>query len=340
MVRAVVRQQGEWLDSRGLSCRREGFGAITLTPILASLLPFMYASSICLLNPNANRGHAAQLQAPLVAALEKLDPLSALIVTRSPAQAQEAVARLPLKSRVLVVGGNGSVQPLLAEILAGGHTLGLVPYGTGNDLARCLGAHRLRWEAALAQLLQAPASQMDVGRVRLDDGNIRYFASSLSCGFDALAGSQVAALPEFLPGLLRYAVAAVWQFSRLRPHVLEWSCNGAAWHGAEALLASSLNTASYAGGMKIAPQARIDSGQLQFVLAHYSGLLGAVQLFVRLLLGGRHTRSAMVELVNCQVLHLRACGERLPMLLDGEALPLQSQVEVRLLPQALSVLRL
>jgi diacylglycerol kinase family enzyme len=63
-------------------------------------------------------------------------------------------------------------------------------------------------------------------------------------------------------------------------------------------------------------------------------------LFARLLAGGRHVGAAAVQMQACQQLQLQAVGEALPMLLDGEYLPPQSEVRISVLPGALAVLRL
>jgi YegS/Rv2252/BmrU family lipid kinase len=264
-----------------------------------------------------------------------------LIVAASIPKAQAAIADLPKGNRVILAGGDGSLQPILAALLAGEHELALLPLGTGNDLARALGVHGLHWRRALELALQAPCSRMDVGQVDLADGSRHYFASSLACGFDAAAGAGVAAMPKFLPGLLRYAAAALMQFAQLRSHPLRWAADGQAEQKTAALLASCLNTPTYASGMRLAPRARIDDGQLQLALAKNLGLLPTLLLFARLLAGGRHTGAAAVHMQSFQQLQIVASetGQALPVLLDGELLPAQAQLHIQVLPQALRVVK-
>lgn len=299
----------------------------------------MPTSTICLLNPHAHGGRTARVQAALAGALQQWAPAVPLLVAASIEEAQALVAALPPGSRVILAGGDGTVQPILAQLLHGQHELALLPLGTGNDLARVLGLHGLPWRSALAKVLHAPCSRMDVGQVRLADGSCHYFASSLACGFDAAAGARVHAMPKFLPGLLRYAAAALMQFSQLRSYPLRWACDGQAVQQVQALLASCLNTPTYASGMRLAPSARIDDEQLQLVLAKNMGLLPTLALFTRLLAGGRHTGAAAVHMQGCRQLQLSACEQALPVLLDGEFLPAQAQLQIQVLPQALAVVR-
>ena len=299
----------------------------------------MPTSTICLLNPHAQSGRTARIQPALAAALQQLAPKVPLVVASSIEDAQAIIAALPLGSRVILAGGDGTVQPILAQLLHGQHQLALLPLGTGNDLARVLGVYGLHWRAALDLVLHAPCSRMDVGQLRLADGSCHYFASSLACGFDAAAGARVNLMPKFLPGLLRYAAAALTQFAHLRSYHLRWACDGQAEQQAKVLLASCLNTPTYASGMRLAPSARIDDGQLQLVLAKNTGLLPTLALFARLLAGGRHTGAAAVHMQGCGQLQLSACEQALPVLLDGEWLPAQKQLQIQVLPQALAVVR-
>ena len=229
-----------------------------------------------------------------------------LVVAASIKDAQAVIAALPSGSRVILAGGDGTVQPILAQLLHGQHQLALLPLGTGNDLARVLGVYGLHWRAALELALHAPCSRMDVGQVRLSSGQEQalYFASSLACGFDAAAGARVAQMPAILPGLLRYAAAAFMQFAQLRSYNIDWACDAQATQKTKVLLASCMNTPTYASGMRLAPSARIDDGQLQLVLAKNTGLLPTLVLFARLLAGGRHTGHAQQ---GCRVQH-RLCG--------------------------------
>ena len=303
----------------------------------------MPTSTICLLNPHAHNGRTARLEPALAAALQQLAPKVPLVVAASIKDAQAVIAALPSGSRVILAGGDGTVQPILAQLLHGQHQLALLPLGTGNDLARVLGVYGLYWRAALELALHAPCSRMDVGQVRLSSGQEQalYFASSLACGFDAAAGARVAQMPAILPGLLRYAAAAFMQFAQLRSYDIDWACDAQATQKTKVLLASCMNTPTYASGMRLAPSARIDDGKLQLVLAKNMGLLPTLVLFARLLAGGRHTGAAAVHIQSCQQLHILASpsGQSLPVLLDGEYLAAQSELHIQILPQALAVVR-
>ena len=117
--------------------------------------------TLVLLNPHAAGGKAAALAEPLRAWLTQYAPLVVLEIPASVVQARSLVDALPPSSRVVVVGGDGTLNQLLPSLLNGAHTLALVPFGSGNDTARALGLYGLSWEKALAHGLAGAARQIE-----------------------------------------------------------------------------------------------------------------------------------------------------------------------------------
>ena len=76
-------------------------------------------------------------------------------------------------------GGDGTVNEVASEAARHGLSLGIVPSGSGNGLARELGLER-RPEAGLRTALRGPERVLDAGEI---DG--RFFANVAGVGFDA-----------------------------------------------------------------------------------------------------------------------------------------------------------
>ena len=122
-----------------------------------------------LLNPHAQGGRAARRIPALRAWLATHAPDAQLA---APEALQDSVAllqSLPEDSRVVVVGGDGTLNCWLPTLLARRLTVGLVPMGSGNDSARAWGVHGLPWAQALALALQGPAQAIDTGLARWCD---------------------------------------------------------------------------------------------------------------------------------------------------------------------------
>ncbi len=278
--------------------------------------------TLCVLNPHANLGRGAALFEPLQAELAALAPGLRLEMPDTPAQGLALIAAMPRGSRIIVAGGDGTVQQLLVGLVEGAHALALLPVGTGNDLARVLGVSKLNWRTALRLALQGEAQGMDVGQVRFADGRRRYFASSMACGFDAAAGARMAQMPRFLPGILRYGMAALRQMLALHDYGIRWRLNAEGpWLQEKLMLSSCLNTPTYAGGMALAPRADVWDGRLDLMQLQSTNLLQTLLLFVRMLAGGLHEGSRRVSHWRCESLEVASIdGQPLPLLLDGECL--------------------
>ena len=293
---------------------------------------------LCLLNPQAAGGRGARLAPTLQAALREADPsLPPLALPASVEDALAGIAALPPGSRVLLAGGDGTLQRLLPALLAGSHELALLPCGTVNDLALALGQHRAGWRGAIGPALHAPAQAMDIGVLQADGGPAQCFASSLCVGFDAAVGARAHQAPRWLRGMPRYLMATLATLARLQRQRLRVTVDGVQLPAAEQLFASSLNTPSYASGMPVAPGARIDDGELDLVLAGRFGRLGAL-LTLPLLLSGLHLHHPRIRMQRYRQLRIEADAP-LPLALDGEPVPAARDLQVSVRPQALRVVR-
>ncbi|WP_238161456.1 diacylglycerol/lipid kinase family protein [Kribbella antibiotica] len=98
------------------------------------------------------------------------------------AMAQEAIAATV--DLVLVAGGDGTVRVVCAELAGSGITVGVLPAGTGNLLARNLGIS-LVMEQALAQVLDGTDRRIDSVRITGDDLPDDRFVVMAGLGLDA-----------------------------------------------------------------------------------------------------------------------------------------------------------
>lgn len=290
--------------------------------------------ALVLLNPNAAGGRAAKL-APAIAEVARSRG-SELAVTETLEAARARLRAAAPGSRVVVAGGDGTLQRLLPALLDGGFEIGLLPCGSGNDVARAYGLRGLDWRSALDHALTAPSSRVDLGLAGHDGGSTP-FASSLCAGFDAAVSERALRAPRWLRGLPRYLWATVAEIAALQPGSLRVCGDGALWHDGPALFASTLVTSTYGSGMPAAPAARIDDGRLDLVLAGRFGRVGTLAM-MPLLLTALHVRHPRVRIETYSELVVES--ERpLPLAADGEPLPPSRRLRVRVLPQALAIVR-
>ena len=170
---------------------------------------------------------------------------------------------------VVACGGDGTLSQVLAGLLDTGVPAGIVPAGTGNDLARTLGVSRLP-RAAARQLVDGRTVQIDL--LEVNDGAL-WSANVMGVGFDAAVAARISRGGRFAGRALAYLDAVLQEIVRHRPSQLRLRTPGREWQG-KALLVAVANGRSYGAGMKIAPQAEVDDGLLDIVLVEEVGRLG------------------------------------------------------------------
>ena len=159
---------------------------------------------------------------------------------------------------VAVLGGDGAVH-LALQALAGGATpLGVIPGGTGNDIADTLGLPADPLEAADAMLDALDASsvhQVDLGRT---DGGT-WWATILCAGFDSAVNERANRM-RWPRGPRRYDVAIVAEMLRLRPRPFTVTLDGQRQEVLATLIAVG-NGPQYGGGKLMTPDGRMHSGK-------------------------------------------------------------------------------
>ena len=99
---------------------------------------------------------------------------------------------------------------------------------------------------------------------------------------------------------------------------------------------ANISNGPWVGGMfHIAPMARIDDGHLDLVVAKPVTRLRVLFLLPRLIKG---THISLPDIITHKVRHFRLIADApVPCHLDGETQPLQTEFEVEILDQALSL---
>ena len=248
---------------------------------------------------------------------------------------------------VLVLGGDGTVQRQLAALVQRQIPLLVVPAGSANDFARALGmrtrAQALRaWERFLRGANNV--RQIDLGVIHFPGkGSANepvYFSCAAGAGVDAEVARRANSLPRWLRGNGGYFLAAIPALLGFRAQVIRISVSGPDGDFRKAIsepgiLAAAANAPWYGHGMRIAPQAELDDGQLEVCFVRRVGKLRLLRLFPKVYRGA-HIGLPQVEYFRTE--RLRIESERpLEVHADGEPVG-QTPVEVSVAPQALRVI--
>jgi diacylglycerol kinase (ATP) len=211
-----------------------------------------------LVNPTAGKGRAAGLVARTTERLRAGGASIAILVGKDVDEAK-SLARQAVDDgvdAVVALGGDGMVH-LALNVVAGTSTpLGIIPAGTGNDLANTLGLPARDPVAAagvVADRLAAGGRAMDA--VRVGD---KWFGCVLGAGFDSRVNDRANRM-SWPKGRMRYNLAIAAELGVFRPLPFVLELDGERWE-TEAMLVAVGNAKSYGAGMKVTPDAEVDDG--------------------------------------------------------------------------------
>lgn len=246
--------------------------------------------------------------------------------------ARAAVDREP--DALVVVGGDGMIH-LAIQVLAGtGVPLGVIPAGTGNDIAREFDLPRGTPEAAADVIAAGHSTQADVGRITRPDGSTTFFGTVMAAGFDSLVNDRANRM-RWPRGRSRYNVAMVAELANLRPLPFRLELADGTVVERELTLAAAGNTRSYGGGMRICPEADPTDGLLDVTVVGAMARRKLVQFFPTVF-SGKHVRHDEVQTLRTSRLHIECPG--INAYADGDFVaPLPVDVDV--LPGGLRILR-
>jgi len=188
----------------------------------------------------------------------------------------ERLAREAVRSgieRIVVAGGDGTLgevtSGLLGADLGGYAEIGLLPMGTGSDFARSLGIPRDP-DAALGVLRSGNARRVDAGRLtcRAAQGATRtaHFANVASFGISALIDELVDETTKVFGGGVSFLLGTIRAILRYRSAPVAIHVDGEPIGDEPLVLAAAANGRYFGGGMKVAPESRVDDGLLDVVV--------------------------------------------------------------------------
>jgi diacylglycerol kinase (ATP) len=308
------------------------------------------SETLLILNPASGRGTAGRMAERLVARAEaRCGPL-VVASTGAPGDAAR-LARAAVErgaARILVAGGDGTLGEVVTGLLTSTGScaspaaerpgLGLLPVGSGCDFARTLGLPR-SLDAALDVIAAGHVRLLDAGRVESGDTGggrrVRHFANEVSAG---LSGDTVMRVDRYSPRLgprLGFLLGAVSAVLTHEPFEASLEVDGElVYEGAISLFAAA-NGCYFGAGMRVAPNASLDDGQLEVVLARGLSrpeILAQLPSFYL----GRHGRHPRVSFHAARVVRLIPKAGQAAVEADGEA-GLALPLRIECIPGALRV---
>lgn len=250
--------------------------------------------------------------------------------------AREAAAdSLRRPACIVAGGGDGTLQevvnalaPMRDELAERCPTMGIAPAGRCNDFARALGISTD--PAAIVDVLASGCARaIDLGKV-----GDRYFCTVATVGADAEVSSFVDTMKMPLTGTVAYLYGAMCVLARYRSRSVRLSGDFGVVEKA-IFLASTANTSSYGGAIRIAPDAVPTDGQLDLCLVDSVSRIQSLRLLPSVL-RGTHRDLPQVRFIRTRGFTLES-SEELELWADGERIG-KTPVEISVAPGAVRVL--
>lgn len=282
-----------------------------------------------LTNPTAGKGRGARFRDVALARLRGAGHAVRNLAGRDASEAQDLAHQAVADGvdALVVVGGDGMAHLAVQAVAGTGVPLGLIPAGTGNDVARYFGVPRKDPAAAADLVLAGRTRTVDLAR-----SGTQHFVTVLAAGFDAIVNERANAM-TWPKGQMRYNIATLAELRTFRPIPYTLDLDGQS-RTLEAMLVAVGNGPSFGGGLRITEGAVLDDGLLDVVIIKPMTKAGLVRTYPKLF-KGTHTTHPQYE--HHRVRRVTVAAPGIVSYADGERFgPLPLTVECA--PGALTVL--
>lgn len=228
---------------------------------------------------------------------------------------------------VVASGGDGTVNEVACALTGTDIPMGILPAGSGNGLARCLGIS-MSYALALRTIIRGNTKLMDVATV-----NDMLFTSIAGVGFDAFVAKKFA--ESSIRGMISYMQIILNEFSDYKPVTYHLTIDGVEMEK-QALMIIFANSDQFGFNTRIAPEAKVDDGLLDICIVKkmpVSHLLSVGYNTMRGTLG----KTGFAEYFRGKEISINNGVEQL-MNIDGEPKIMQHPIAIKIKPLALRVI--
>lgn len=222
---------------------------------------------------------------------------------------------------VLAGGGDGTLSQVINGLIKAESTIptvGLIPLGSGNDFARAAGVRaKVRLLADLVRDNQP--RPVDIGYASLHDasGNQteRYFINVCSLGMGPEAVRRIQQGSSVLGPGFTYLKSIIQTFLSLPRPTIELKTERREFLGRACVLAIA-NGKAFGHGVYIAPDAKLDDGELNTFLAGDFPVWRFL-LYLQMIKSGKKVRDSKIDYGTTRKLEVTS-REQVPVEADGE----------------------
>jgi len=228
---------------------------------------------------------------------------------------------------IVAVGGDGTINEVASCLIHSKSTLGIIPTGSGNGLARHVGIP-LAIPKAVKLINEAHSKLIDTASI-----NNKAFISIAGVGFDALIARKFATSKK--RGFTTYLQYVTNSFIKYKPKIYQLKINEKVIK-TKALFISFANSNQFGYNAQIAPNAKLDDGMLDVCVVQKPNLF-EMPLIANLVFLKKIDKSQHVDIIPAEKVTVeREKGKYVNI--DGEAVKMSKKLEVKVVPLSLKII--
>lgn len=284
-----------------------------------------------IVNPTAGRGRSQRSIKEVEDFFLQKNIEFKTIITKAPKHATELVKQLEDDVTVIALGGDGTVHEVATAIVNSNKTMGIIPAGSGDDLAFALNIPRDNLQKALEIILANKTKLIDSGQV-----NDEVFVNSFGVGFDADVAYNIINAPRFLKEKSAYLYAIFATLGKLKNIVVKVVIDGQVVFNDKSLLVSVQNGPRTGGSFLFTPEAKVDDGVFQVLIAA-NIKRHEVPFILPKLINGKHISNPKISIFKAKSISMTWQNQR-PGHMEGEMIKANTQFDIKIRPKSLRVL--
>ncbi len=228
---------------------------------------------------------------------------------------------------VVAVGGDGTVNEIASAIVGTNTTLGIIPFGSGNGLARFIG---IPMDASKA------IQSLTIGHVESIDSatlNGKPFFNMAGMGFDAHISEVFSHGKK--RGFITYIKSSMQEIAKYKSQTYQLNIDGTDYER-EAFMLSFANSSQYGNDAHISPDASVQDGLLDVCVIKPFPLWRFPEMGIRMMMKTAD-KTKYVEIIRGKKITVKR-SEPGPVHLDGEPQIMGTDVQIQIVPGSLKVI--
>lgn len=237
---------------------------------------------------------------------------------------------------IVIIGGDGTVNHVVGALHNEPVNFGIIPYGSGNGLARAAGIPS-KPKRAFELILNGKAKNVDAFQV-----NDRFACMLSGVGFDAKVAHDFAAKTS--RGLLTYTQQSIINYFKAQPYQFEIEVNKFSFFS-DAFFISVANGNQFGNNVTIAPEAKINDGLLDIVIVQKMNKAKLPFAVLQQIRGNNKLQELVEEVTNKNILYFQTPEIKIknllnaPMHIDGEPVDFAREIDVKIIKDCFRLIR-